>query len=100
MDPCSTCNQPSMRTPARRVRGVTVAILGLGAAGCDPVVNIAGAFFPGWLAATVIGAGLTVAIRYLFLITRLEPHLGSRPLVYTSLAVLLVVVTWLVLYRS
>lgn len=79
---------------------VTLAILGLCAVGCDPIVNVAGAFFPAWLAAMAIGAALTVAIRYLFVVTHLEPHIGPRALVYASLAVLLIVLTWLVLYRS
>lgn len=69
-------------------------------AGCDPVVSIAGAFFPGWAAACAIGIGLTVAIRQLFVATHLEPHIGPRALVYTSLAVLLITLLWLVLYRS
>jgi hypothetical protein len=89
-----------MRTPALHIRGVAAAILCLVAAGCDPLVSIAGAFFPGWLAAMVVGAGLTVALRYLFLVTHLEPHIGPRAVVYTSLAVLLIVVIWLALYRS
>ena len=66
----------------------------------DPVVDIAGAFFPGWLAAVLIGAGLTAAIRYLFVVTRLEPHLGPPALIYASLGLLLITASWLVLYRS
>jgi len=70
------------------------------AAGCDPILNVAGTFFPGWMAAILIGSALTVAIRYLFVFTGLEPHLGPLALIYTSLGVLLSVVSWLILYRS
>jgi hypothetical protein len=84
----------------RVLRGVTAAVLILFGAGCDPVLNIQGAFFPGWLASMAIGSTLTVAIRYLFVVTRLEAHVGPPALIYTSLALLLTLVSWLILYRS
>lgn len=77
-----------------------IAILALFSSACDPVVGVAGAFFPGWIAATLIGAGLTIASRYLFVATRIEPHLGPRAVIYPCLALLLITATWLVLYRS
>ena len=69
-------------------------------AGCDPVINIGGTFFPGWMVAILIGSALTVAIRYILVFTRLEPHLGPLALIYTSIGLLLSVVSWLILYRS
>ena len=78
----------------------TVAVLILFTAGCDPVINIGGTFFPGWMAAILIGSALTVAIRYVFVFTRLEPHVGPLALIYTSLGLLLSVMSWLILYRS
>jgi hypothetical protein len=69
-------------------------------AACDPVVGVAGAFFPGWMAAVVVGIGLTAAIRYLFVATRLEPHIGPPAVIYASLGLLLITASWLVLYRS
>jgi hypothetical protein len=80
-------------------RAATAAVV-LFAAACDPVVGVAGAFFPGWMAAVVVGAGLTVAVRTLFVATRLEPHLGPPALIYASLGLLLITASWLVLYRS
>ena len=80
--------------------GCGYAVLILFAPGCDPVVNIGGTFFPGWMVAILIGSALTVAIRYIFVFTRVEPHLGPPALIYASLGVLLSVVSWLILYRS
>src|SRR5262245_9850425 len=77
-----------------------VAVLVLFVSGCDPILNIGGTFFPGWMVAILIGSALTVAIRYIFVFTRLEPHVGPLALIYTSLGVLLSVVSWLILYRS
>ena len=78
----------------------TVAVLVFFVSGCDPVLNIGGTFFPGWMVAILIGSALTVAIRYIFVFIRVEPHLGPLALIYTSLGVLLSVVSWLILYRS
>src|SRR5215510_14479970 len=77
-----------------------VAVLVIFLSGCDPILNIGGTFFPGWMVAILIGSALTVAIRYIFVFTRLEPHVGPLALIYTSLGVLLSVVSWLILYRS
>ena len=76
------------------------AALVLCAAGCDPLLNVAGSSFPAWMVATVLGVALTVAVRYVFAAARLEPHLGPTVLIYTSLGLLLTVVAWLVLYRA
>jgi YtcA family len=76
------------------------AILLLFATGCDPVINIGGTFFPGWMVSILIGSALTVVIRYVFVFTRLERHVGPLALIYTSLGLLLSVVSWLILYRS
>jgi len=81
-------------------RVASAAALVLCAAGCDPLLNVAGSFFPAWMIATVLGVALTVAVRYVFAAARLEPHLGPTVLIYTSLGLLLTVVAWLVLYRA
>jgi len=79
---------------------VSIAALVFVVAGCDPVVNLGGTFFPGWMVAILIGSALTVAIRYVFVFTRLEGHVGPLALIYTSLGLLLSIVSWLILYRS
>ena len=87
-----------------RVRGffhcANVAVLAFFFSGCDPILNIGGTFFPGWMVAILIGSALTVAIRYIFVFTRLEPHVGPLALIYTSLGLLLSVISWLILYRG
>jgi hypothetical protein len=89
------------RASMRRIfQCVSIAALVFFAAGCDPILNIGGTFFPGWMIAILIGSALTVAIRYIFVFTRLEPHVGPLALIYTSLGLLLSVVSWLILYRS
>jgi YtcA family len=93
-------SESARRSKSHAFRGVTAAVLILFGAGCDPVLNIQGSFFPGWMASILIGSALTVAVRYLFVLTRLEPHVGPPALIYASLGLLLTVVTWLILYRT
>jgi len=68
-------------------------------AGCDPVVNIAGANFPSWLFCAVCGAILTVVIRPNFVVTRVETYLWPLPIVYLSLTVLMGCVVWLIFFN-
>ncbi len=81
-------------------RGATAAALLLFGAACDPILNVQGSFFPAWMVAMIIGIALTAAVRYLFVVARLEPHLGPPLLIYPSLELLLTLVTWLMLYRT
>ena len=66
-------------------RGATAAALLLFGAACDPILNVQGSFFPAWMVAMIIGIALTAAVRYLFVVARLEPHLGPPLLIYPSL---------------
>ncbi|MGA7872629.1 MAG: YtcA family lipoprotein [Candidatus Binatus sp.] len=68
-------------------------------AGCDPVVNIAGANFPSWLFCAICGAILTVAIRPIFVLTRVESYLWPLPIVYSSLTILMGCIVWLIFFN-
>ena len=82
------------------VRGVASALALVVSTGCDPVLNVAGSFFPAWMVSMLLGVGLTAAVRYVLAAAQLEPHLGPPILIYTSLGLLLTVAAWLVLYRA
>ncbi len=68
-------------------------------AGCDPVINIAGANFPSWLFCAICGAILTVAIRPVFVVTRVETYLWPLPIVYSSLTILMGCIVWLIFFN-
>jgi hypothetical protein len=68
--------------------------------GRDPLVDVAGAFFPAWMLCILLGIGSAVCVRYVFARARLEPWLGPLLVVYPSLAALIALGLWLVLYRS
>lgn len=67
-------------------------------AGCDPVINFYGSFFPGWVVSVVLGITLCVLSRWLLAVCRLEPHLGPLLLVYPALAFLWSCLSWLTLF--
>ena len=69
-------------------------------AGCDPLINIEGAYFPSWLVSGISGVFGTILLHILFLKMGVDEHLWPRPLVYFSCFVLLTFTTWLVLYAS
>jgi hypothetical protein len=68
-------------------------------AGCDPVINIAGANFPSWLFCAICGAILTAVIRPVFVATRIEAHLWPLPIVYLSLMVLMGCIVWIIFFN-
>jgi YtcA-like protein len=91
---------PAMRfllATTRRFAIPTAAAFLLG--GCDPVVNIAGANFPAWLFSALCGAILAVAIRPIFVMTRVEKYLWPLPVVYSSLAILMGCIVWLIFFN-
>ncbi len=68
-------------------------------AGCDPVINIAGANFPAWLFCAICGGILTIAIRPIFVVMRVEAYLWPLPIVYLSLAILMGCIVWLIFFN-
>ncbi len=86
----------STRTASESRLVIAAAVL---VAGCDPVVNVAGANFPSWLFCAICGAILTAVIRPLFVATRLEKYLWPLPIVYSSLSILLGCLVWLIFFN-
>lgn len=68
--------------------------------GCDPVINVQGAFFPAWVLCILGGLALTGVAHRIFVALDLQQDLGPLALVYPSLAVLLTMALWLVFFRT
>jgi len=66
--------------------------------GCDPQINIAGAYFPAWLACTLGGLSLFWLLHLVFLKVGLLPHLFPLPLVYAALITSLTCILWLLFF--
>jgi hypothetical protein len=91
----------NVRCSARpwRAPGLAFAPLFAFAAGCDPLVDVAGAFFPAWMLCILVGVASTVLIQRLLARTRLETSLGPLLVVYPSLAATIALALWLGFYR-
>ena len=85
--------------PRRDGRLSILAILPAFAAGCEPIVDIEGSFFPAWMLCIALGIALAVVVRRLLAALGLEPYLGPLALVYPSLALLLTLAAWLTLFN-
>ena len=86
-----------MRAASLERTCVLIAVLTM--AGCDPVVNIAGANFPAWLLCAIVGAILAAIFRPVFAATRVEPYLGPLLLIYPCLAILLACLIYLIFFN-
>jgi hypothetical protein len=78
---------------------VTMVCLAASCAGCDPVINIAGANFPAWLLCAIIGALGIAAIRPLLLLSGLDPYLWWRPGFYTSVGIMIASAVWIIFFN-
>ena len=81
------------------VRFAPILVAASALAGCDPVINIAGANFPSWLFCAICGAILTAVIRPVFVAIRVEEYLWPLPIVYLSLMVLMGCIVWIIFFN-
>lgn len=68
--------------------------------GCDPQLNIAGAYFPAWLLCMILGLLCFWVIHLVFLRTGMIPFLIPIPLVYAALLVFLICGFWLLFFAA
>jgi uncharacterized membrane protein YecN with MAPEG domain len=69
-------------------------------AGCDPIFEIDGAFFPAWLVCMVLAVGPLLATRWALRRWSIEEHAHPVPLTYCSVYVASVLLLWLGIYRT
>ena len=68
-------------------------------AGCDPIVNIAGANFPAWMLCAIIGGIVAAAIHLPLTASGIEPYLGPRTIIYPCLAFVAACVFYLIFFN-
>ena len=84
-----------------RVLAAILLIIGvLLMGGCDPLVNIEGAFFPAWLVSGVSGLVAMVITWNVFRRIGVDQHLLARPFTYISLLVMYTCLVWLIFYAN
>jgi YtcA-like protein len=83
---------------ARALCYLVPGILMLTAAGCDPVVSIAGANFPDWLLCAGAGALLAALCHPIFVATGLERDLRPLPLFYGGVIAMFALIGWVTFF--
>jgi len=68
--------------------------------GCDPQLNIAGAYFPAWLLSMIGGLLAFWVIHLVFLRTGIIPFLIPIPLVYAALLASMICGIWLLFFAA
>jgi len=86
-----------MRTWRQPAAALGAAVL---LAGCDPVFDLEGAFFPAWMLCLLGGVVGAALLRPLLARSGLEPYLGPLPLIYSCLALLLSFAAWLTFFPT
>jgi YtcA family len=74
-------------------------------AGCrtddhSPTVDVLGSYFPAWIICIVIGLGLTLVARQLFIGFKVDAHLRPAPLVYLCVAIFFTLAVWLLFFQN
>ncbi len=65
-----------------------------------PQINIIGSFFPSWMLCAAIGVVAALLARRLLVRAGLDPYVGPRALVYTSLGILVTLLLWVAFFRG
>ena len=84
----------------RLVRAAGLLALPAVAAGCDPVLDVFGSFFPAWVVCMTVGIVLAAVARLAIDRFGLEEHMGPLLLVYPCLALMITMLTWLFFFST
>jgi hypothetical protein len=76
-----------------------VFVLATAAVGCDPVVSVAGAEFPVWMLCLITGILVVLSLRPLLIIAGIDEWMTPRPLTYSSLAMVVAFLCWLLIWK-
>ena len=69
-------------------------------AGCDPIFDLGGAYFPSWLAVVLGGIGTVICIRWILDRTGIESFLGPRGLVYICMFMVFSIIYWFIFFET
>jgi hypothetical protein len=78
--------------------GILLVLPAFLAAGCDPVIGIAGATFPVWQVCLIVGILASLSLRPFFVAVGMDEWMTPRPLVYSSLALVIALLCWLAVW--
>lgn len=91
---------PSGYTASVRLRPVIYLILFVVLSGCEPMVDVAGVYFPGWLVATVVGVLSSYGIVAVLARNATTRNLADSGLFFISLTVIIALIDWWIFFSS
>ena len=90
----------SVQRHHRRAQVLGLCCLAVLLSGCDPILNVDGAFFPAWMLCLIVGIVLSFAVHPIFVRLEIDEHLGPPVLIYPSLVLLFTLATWLIFFHT
>ena len=90
----------SLSSSKNLIRSALALLLLLPLGGCDPLVNIEGAFFPAWLISGVTGLVCMVVTWSILRRLRIDEHLLLRAVSYICMFIFYTTLTWLLFYAK
>lgn len=90
----------SQSTPSRTSRLLLFLLVILPLGGCDPIFDVAGAYFPAWIICVIAGFILTLVVRDILARTGLDPHLGWKTLAYLGFFSMSSSSIWLIFFST
>ena len=88
------------RTSCLTLRVTLFLLLPVLFSGCEPIVDIAGVYFPGWLVSTVVGVIASYGIVVFLGRKSTTRKLGDSGLFFISLVVGIALIVWWVFFSS
>ena len=83
-----------------KLKHVAVTALPAGLAGCSPMTEIGGAYFPAWLLCMLAGLILTLLCRAVLIRLRLDLWIRPRALAYPCLGVAIALLVHLIFFSA
>jgi len=94
------CNLVVILPKVAKLKDVAVTALPAGLAGCSPMTEIAGSYFPAWLLCMLAGLILSLLCRAVLIRLRLDPWIRPRALAYPCLGVAIALLVHLIFFSS
>lgn len=82
------------RNPGHVLRAALSLAATTSLAGCEPMVDIAGVYFPGWLVSTVVGVAAAYGIVFGLGRSSYARRLADSGLFFVSLVVVIALIVW------
>ena len=86
--------------PDRRLRTVVGILSVMLLGGCDPIIDIGGAFFPGWIFAALGGLVGMLVVRQILAWTGIEQHLLFRGFAHLGVFTAISACLWYVFFLT